>query len=357
MTSAAYAVTSEGAVQLDQLGVTLIHEHILFDLSFMFMEPEDPAGLEMAGQPIRLDNLHWIRIHPASNRDNARLTDQRDALNDLRLARQSGVGTVVDVSMRGEAFAFNPTAIRTIAREAGLTLITGTGYYIEESIPAAVKQLSTEEICDEMLRDLNEGYPEAGYCAGVVGEIGTSFPLGPTGEKVLRAAVRAQRQTGAALYLHPGYSEKAPLELANTAEEDGADPGKTIICHVDSRLRGDQAVYRELAGRGFYLGFDTFGREQYIDFIGRQHPSDSQRLQWIREVCDAAFVERVLISTDICWKSELVPYGGYGRSHIMKNTVPRMRREGFSEDIIHTILVRNPAAALSRPALVREAHR
>lgn len=356
MTSAC-AVTSEGALPLDRLGVALIHEHILFDLSFMFIQPEDPAGRQMAEQPIRLDNLYWIRTHPASNRDNARLRDHRDALHDLKLARESGVQTIVDVSMRGEGFAFDPKATRQLARDADLTLITGTGYYIEDAIPAAIKRLPVEVIAEEMLRDLTEGYPQTDFCAGVVGEIGTSYPIGPTEEKVLKAAARAQRQTGAALYLHPGYSEKAPLELASRAEQYGADPGKTIICHVDSRLRGDKAAYSELARRGFYLGFDTFGREQYIDFIGKQHPSDSQRLQWIREVCDSGFASRVLVSMDICWKSELIPYGGYGRSYLMRNTVPRMRREGFPEELINLVVVQNAAAALARPALVREAHR
>ncbi len=151
----------------------------------------------------------------------------------------------------------------------------------------------------------------------MIGEIGTSYPIAPTEERVLKAAAAVQSKTQAALYVHPGYSARAPLELANHTEELGADPSKVIICHVDSRLRGDLSVYRELASRGFCLGFDTFGREQYMHDARKQHPSDAQRIEWIRQIADIGYLNKVLISTDVCWKSELTKYGGYGRSHLL----------------------------------------
>ena len=40
-------------------------------------------------------------------------------------------------------------------------------------------------------------------------------------------------------------------------------------------------------------------------------------------------------------------YGGPGYAHILESIVPRMRRRGFSEDLVEKILIRNPARALT----------
>jgi phosphotriesterase-related protein len=343
-----YISTTLGPIDSNLLGVTLVHEHLLFDLSFMFTQPGNHRECELAEQPIRLDNLHWIRTHAASNRDNARLTDETDALEDMVEVKRAGVRSVVDVSMRGVRFAFNPAAVKRMALQVGLQVITGTGYYIDLSIPEEVKNQSVEQIAEELIRDLNEGYPEADFCAGVVGEIGTSLPITVFEDKVLQAAAIAQRKTGCALYIHPGYSEAGPMEVANRIQKYGVDPHKVVLCHVDSRLCGDIKTYCDLARCGFYLGFDTFGREQYIHLLGKQHPSDAQRIEWIKHLWDADHLDRVLISVDICWKSELAKYGGYGRSYIMREIVPRMRQTGFTEEAINQVLVKNPVAVLAR---------
>ena len=58
-------------------------------------------------------------------------------------------------------------------------------------------------------------------------------------------------------------------------------------------------------------------------------------------------VAKVLISHDICYRSRLVRFGGHGYGHIFANVVPMMRRRGFSEAEIQTILVDNPRRLLT----------
>jgi phosphotriesterase-related protein len=50
---------------------------------------------------------------------------------------------------------------------------------------------------------------------------------------------------------------------------------------------------------------------------------------------------------DIALKHSLVRYGGYGYAHILENIVPRMRRKGFKEAWIQTILVESPRRLLA----------
>jgi phosphotriesterase-related protein len=66
----------------------------------------------------------------------------------------------------------------------------------------------------------------------------------------------------------------------------------------------------------------------------------------LRKLADRGFLERILISHDICYKTRLVEYGGHGYGHIFENVVPLMRRD-FTEREIDTILVEQPRRLLT----------
>jgi phosphotriesterase-related protein len=53
------------------------------------------------------------------------------------------------------------------------------------------------------------------------------------------------------------------------------------------------------------------------------------------------------MSSDICERTRLCRYGGHGYAHILGNVVPLMRRRGFTEAELETILVRTPARLLT----------
>ena len=76
-------------------------------------------------------------------------------------------------------------------------------------------------------------------------------------------------------------------------------------------------------------------------------PSDAQRLDLIKGVTDAGYANKVVVAQDICTNHRLVRYGGHGYGHILANIVPRMRRRGFSDDVVEAITVGNPASILT----------
>ena len=49
--------------------------------------------------------------------------------------------------------------------------------------------------------------------AGIIGEIGCSWPMTDNERKVLRGAAQAQQDTGASLLIDPGRNEAAPFEI------------------------------------------------------------------------------------------------------------------------------------------------
>ena len=107
----------------------------------------------------------------------------------------------------------------------------------------------------------------------------------------------------------------------------------------------------ELLKLGVNIEFDNFGKEFFIPkaergFAGGVFARDIDRVRVIRELIDKDFERQVLITNDICLKSLLRAYGGWGYDHVLTNIVPMMRGEGVSEETIHSFLVRNPAAVL-----------
>lgn len=71
-----------------------------------------------------------------------------------------------------------------------------------------------KELEEQMVREVQHGFGETGIKAGLIGEIGCSWPLTENEKKVLRAAARAQRRCGCALMTHPGRSVNAPMQVS-----------------------------------------------------------------------------------------------------------------------------------------------
>ena len=75
----------------------------------------------------------------------------------------------------------------------------GCGYYVANYHPLEVESLSEEQLNANIMGDIIEGVNGTGIKSGIIGEIGLTWHLHDNEAKVLRAAARAQRETGAAL--------------------------------------------------------------------------------------------------------------------------------------------------------------
>jgi phosphotriesterase-related protein len=103
-----------------------------------------------------------------------------------------------------------------------------------------------------------------------------------------------------------------------------------------------------LAETGCVIEYDLFGIETTLFPFGDFFlPNDGMRLDAIRGLIRAGHLEQIVVSQDIYTRGRQTEFGGHGYGHIMRNVVPIMRRKGFSEDAIDTILVRTPARLLT----------
>ncbi|KKK80255.1 hypothetical protein LCGC14_2825310, partial [marine sediment metagenome] len=251
------AQTVLGIIDADSLGVTLPHEHLLVDTSFMFVEPTEATKKRLAHQPVTLENLYWVRLHRETSVDNLKLADEQLAIKEALLYKLAGGDTIVDLTTIG--IARDPLGLARIARATGLKVIMGSGYYREASHPPELATKSEEEITEEIVRDIMVGVDNTRVRAGIIGEIGCSAPLEDSERKILRASAVAQQRTGAALNIHPTMSEDGVLEIIKILRDAGADLSRTVISHVDLR-HFSPTTCRKIADAGCYLEFDTFGQ-------------------------------------------------------------------------------------------------
>jgi phosphotriesterase-related protein len=338
------AQTVLGPVAAEDMGVTLPHEHVLIDFTLMFKEPEGERERELARQPVRLDNLGWVRRNFNANLDNLRLLDEGVAKDELLLYREAGGRTLVDPTNRG--LSRDPLGLRRVARATGLNIVMGSGYYVAASHPPDMDGKTVDGVAREIVADLTAGVGDTGVRAGLIGEIGTTWPWTANERKVVQAAVLAQRETGAPLMIHPGRHERLPLEIVDLIRREGADLGRTIMCHIE-RTIVDPAVLLELAATGVYLEYDLFGLEtSYYPYNpGFDMPNDAGRVRQILFLIEHGHLGRILMSHDIAYKHALTRWGGHGYHHLLVSVVPRLRLKGVDDQAIQTLLVDNPRRA------------
>ena len=346
------AQTVLGPVDASDIGITLPHEHLLIDLSIRFQPPQTVSEKARAQEPVTFENLGWVRYHPMSCVDNLQLTDENVAAKEIALFRVFGGSTVVDMTNIG--IGRDPLALARISRVSGVNVVMGAGYYSEATWPSGVNP-SEDEMVDEIVRDITVGVGRTGIKAGMIGEIGTEWPITDGERRSLRAAARAQKLTGAPINVHTGNSPASGLLSADILGEAGADLSRVVMSHCDGRIF-DYEILKKLARKGCYVEYDSFGFEGWYERrmvwsednpIKCDFPNDAGRINNLMRLIDDGFVNQILISQDVCLKFQTRRYGGPGYAHILENVVPLMQKKSMTDEQIFTIIVENPKRMLS----------
>lgn len=338
------AQTVLGPVDPDSLGITLPHEHFLFDGTFNFIKPDEADEKILAYQPVNLENLNWVIYHAFNSLDNYRWDNEQLIVKELMPFKRAGGNTIVEQSVRG--LAGNPLAAERISQATDINVILATGYYFATTHPPTLTATTEEEIANDLIRDIMVGIGDTVVRAGILkAACGGTFSLKieDTERKVMRACALAQRRTGAAIGIH-NMREDFAAEVMEILSDSGADLSRTIMMHAD-RWGSDPSVFPKLLQAGCYLEFDGFGTDER-GLVPRPpyqayHINDTQRCDIIVRLIAQGYLEHILVSQDIFVKTRHTSFGGVGYAHILENVLPLMRHKGISDEQIHTIMVKN----------------
>jgi phosphotriesterase-related protein len=338
-------MTVLGPIEPDELGITLAHEHLLFDLRCLWEEPPPERAHLVDAEPTPENRAELERDLYDSKR-NLHQDDPDLAAREASRFGDAGGGTIVDLTTIG--LGPDPNAVREIATATGLHVVAGAGYYREKCLPEEVLDRSVEELEAELHGWVVEGMYGTDIRAGILGELGTMSPIRPFEERQLRAAARVQRATGVSINVHPAIWAHEHLRIIDVLEEAGADLARVAISHCDQLVEPEW--HARIAERGVILCFDTFGAEFEYDSDGSREPTDTERIDCLRRLLDAGRASQLLLSHDICSRLQLARYGGPGYDHVLKSIVPRLRTEGVSKAEVDQMLLENPRRLLAMPA-------
>lgn len=304
-----YVMTVEGHIAPDDLGFTLMHEHLLTRFWHA------THRYDLAGMP----------------------EDDRYIVEELADLTGTGCKSLVDVTPVG--INRKPDALRDLARRSGIQVIMGCGWYRDHYYPASaeIDRRSVDSLADELVAEIEQGAEGTGVRPGIIGEIGTEkFWMSPTEERVHRAAGRAAATTGLAIMTHSFASDIGLWQLKVLTEE-GVDPARVIIGHADSyRIR---SYHEALLGAGATLEFDTLMWYRPTLF--------NDALDLVCAYVRSGFRDQLLLSMDTCKSEHLSRFGGPGLTGIHDKVLPGLRERGMTEHDVAALFVDNPRRLLT----------
>lgn len=331
-----------GPLSRNELGVVSPHEHIFINLSAFFsLRPLDGIA-HPESEPVKMEYLGQLNRDPYALKDNLIMNNYTTQLREVSRFRTAGGSTLVDATMPGIGRDANQLA--KIAKASGLNIIMGTGYYVASTHPDSLSHMTEAEIAEEMLREINEGVD--GIKAGIIGEIGISEVFNEAERRVLRAAAIAQKKSGAGILLHINPWTVNGLEAVSILLEQGAVPDRIAVSHIDVENRENYVL--ALLEQGVFVEFDNFGKEYYVETNARREGygcfvTDLQRISFLKRLIQKGYLNQILLSCDVCLKTLLRTYGGWGYDHLLRNVLPMMCEAGISQKEIDTMLKENPA--------------
>jgi phosphotriesterase-related protein len=308
--------TVQGAVEAQELGLVLVHEHLRFR--------DEAVAVEWPG---RYDEQLELDA----------------ALLAANAAKASGVRTIVDPTAMfgGRDVRF----MRRVAEQSGVQVVACTGIYSYDHLPHYFANRDVDVMADHFVEDIERGIQGTDIKAAFLKCAADAAGVTENVEKIHRAVARASVQTGAPIMAHsmPAVGT-GPKQVAIFAEE-GVDPAKVQIAHCGDT---DDLDYIEgLLDSGVYVGLDRYGLEMYLPIEKRNVTA--------AELLRRGHAERLMISQDFCASIDWFPMEAaevfeasgairnWSMTLVFEEVVPSLRELGVMDDeVFQTIFTENP---------------
>jgi phosphotriesterase-related protein len=306
--------TVNGPVELDDLGLTLIHEHFrATDEATRFQFPH-----------LYDEDAEW-----------------EAAKADANAVKEHGVRTVVEPSAmflhRDVAFS------KRVADESGLNVIAATGVYTYDHLPQPLLNRNEDEIAGLFVHDIENGIQGTGIKAAFIKCAADEPGVTPNVEKIHRAAARASKQTGRPIMAHSHPKSGTGLEQMRVFGEEGVDPAKVQIAHTGDT--DDLDYIERLLDTGCWIGMDRYGLDLFL-------PTE-QRQATVLALLEKGHAERMFLSQDWCstldWftpeaEEQIKPVAApnWSMTFLFEQVIPELKERGMTDEQLDRMMVENP---------------
>jgi phosphotriesterase-related protein len=306
--------TVNGPIDVDELGLTLIHEH--------FRATDEAARFQF---PHLYDEQAEWEV----------------ALADANAVKRHGVRTVVEPSAiflnRDAAFS------KRVADESGVQVILATGVYTYDHLPQVLMNRTEDELAEIFVHDIENGIQGTGIKAAFIKCAADEPGVTPNVEKVHRAAARASNQTGRPIMAHSHPKSETGLAQMRVFEEEGVDPAKVQVAHTGDT--DDLEYIERLLDTGCWIGMDRYGLEIYL-------PTE-QRQATVLALLEKGHADRMFLSQDWCStldyfttevEEQLTPNAApnWSMTFLFEQVIPELKERGMTDEQLDQMMVENP---------------
>ena len=310
--------TVTGPVRTDQLGRTLMHEHLTVGY----------GGWES----------DTLRPGPSATERFAICVER------IRELQALGYRTLVDPCPND--LGRDVELMARVAQATGFQIVCATGLYKEAEGGVPYWRMrgrfasSRDAMTELFVHELTAGIGGTGVRAGILKVATGPGRMSDYERTVFEAAARAAVLTGAPITTHTDEGTIGDVQQGVLIAA-GVPAHRIVIGH--SCGTSDHAYHMRIATGGSYLGFDRFGLE-----ILRP---DAERVAALLRLLQAGAGDRVVVSHDSvwCWRGEPLPRDLLAQAteiwnptHFSRRIVPQLREGGASEAQIAALLEDNP---------------
>jgi len=300
-------MTVNGTVPVDQMGITLTHEHILVDF----------IGADS------INESRWDRTKVINK-----------SLPYLRQIKALGCQTFVDCTPA--YLGRDPLILKSLSDSTGLNILTNTGYYGANNnkyIPAFALNESADQLAQRWISEWKNGIGDSGIKPGFIKIAVDRDSLSEFHKKLITAAARTHLKTGLTIASHTGPAVPAFQQL-EILEKEGVSPEAFIWVHAMNEKEPAKLI--KAAQAGAWISLDKLNEKNV-----------EEHLYIIKILKQNKLLNKVLLSHDAGWYDPAKENGGEyrGYSTLFEKLIPALRNEHFSEKEITQLLVINPARA------------
>lgn len=312
--------TVTGPISVNDLGVTLMHEHLLI------------------GYPGWEANT----LQPGPSRDEIIAT----CVGKIEDMQAHGIRSMLDPCPND--LGRDVTLAAEVADRTGFNIICATGLYKEDEggVPHwhFLRSLGrgVETMAELFIHELTRGIGETGIKAGIIKVATGEGRITDYEYEVLEAAALAAVETGAPVTTHTDQGTMGE-EQQQFLIDKGVPPHRIIIGHSCGSANHD--YHLNILDRGSYLGFDRFGLEVLAP--------DEQRIESLIALLKKNREQGIVVSHDGVWCTRGQPFPAellaamdadvlFNPTHFHRNIIPRLLEAGISQAQIDTMLVDNP---------------
>jgi phosphotriesterase-related protein len=305
-----------GPCPVENLGTTLMHEHLLIGW---------PGWESDAAAP------------PMNRKETVKLCTER-----MLELKQLGVRSFLDPCPMD--LGRDVEVMAEVSQASGVNIICATGLYKEDQGSAPYFKFraqftdATSEMAEAFTREVAEGVGSTGIKPGIIKVATQAHRIAPYEEMVLRAAARTSKATGVPITTHTDEGTMGREQLDIFAGE-GLDLGRVIVGH--SCGSADLRYHVDMLDRGCTLGFDRFGLEIL--------QPDRLRTAALIGLLGIGFQNQIVLSHDSvwCWRGRPLPVAAsllpnWKPTHVFQNIIPALRDAGVPQEKIDAMLIHNP---------------